>query len=59
MPVGLKDSSRESDSANAGLPHIAQLIDDGEITVGILYPVGCVAVATETQSNSTPGAHLH
>jgi hypothetical protein len=43
----LKDNSGESDSANAGLPHIAQLIDDGEITLGILNPVGCVAVATD------------
>jgi hypothetical protein len=43
----LKDNSGESDSDNAGLPHIAHLIADGEITVGILNPVGCVAVATD------------
>lgn len=35
------------ESANAGLPHIAELIADGEITVGVLNPVGCVAVATD------------
>lgn len=29
------------------LPHIATLIADGEITVCILNPVGCVAVATD------------
>jgi len=28
-------------------PHIEALIDDGEITIGIMYPVGCVAVATD------------
>lgn len=29
----------------ASLPHLADLIDDGEITVGVLEPVGCVATA--------------
>ena len=29
------------------LPHIAALIIDGEITVGTLVPVGCVAIATD------------
>ncbi|HEX7158845.1 MAG TPA: hypothetical protein VF214_07510 [Edaphobacter sp.] len=43
----LKDDVRASDSVHADLPHIAALIADGEITVGILDPVGCVAVATD------------
>jgi hypothetical protein len=30
-----------------GLPHIADLIADDEITVGVLHPVGCVAVASD------------
>ncbi len=29
------------------LPNIADLIGDGEITVGVLRPVGCVATATD------------
>ena len=29
------------------LPNIAELIDHGEITVGVLEPVGCVAVACD------------
>jgi lysophospholipid acyltransferase (LPLAT)-like uncharacterized protein len=36
-----------SDSDNADLLHIAELIADGEISVGMLNPVGCVAVATD------------
>lgn len=28
-------------------PHIEALIDDGEITVGVMRPLGCVAVATD------------
>ncbi len=32
------------------LPHIAELIKDGEITVGVLRPVGCVAVANDGDS---------
>jgi hypothetical protein len=43
----LKDNAEVSDSVHASLPHIAELIADGEITVGVLYPVGCVAVATD------------
>jgi hypothetical protein len=29
------------------LPNIAALIADGEITLGVLNPLGCVAVATD------------
>ena len=29
------------------LPNIAQLITDGEITVGRLAPIGCVAIASD------------
>ena len=29
------------------LPHIAELIEDGEITVGVLRPIGCVATAAD------------
>jgi hypothetical protein len=43
----LKHNAGASDSTNADLPHIAELIADGEITVGMLNPVGCVAVATD------------
>ena len=45
--LSLKASAGGSDSVHADLPHIAALIADGEITVGILNPVGCVAVATD------------
>ena len=43
----LRDNDVASDSVHADLPHIAALIADGEITLGILNPVGCVAVATD------------
>ena len=32
------------------LPHIAELIKDGEITVGVLRPIGCVATACDADS---------
>ena len=41
----LRDNDVASDSVHTDLPHIATLIVDGEITVGLLNPVGCVAVA--------------
>lgn len=34
-------------SAVVPLSNIADLISDGEITVGVLRPVGCVATATD------------
>src|SRR5260370_16901775 len=37
----------------SSLPHIADLIDYGEITVGVIEPVGCVATATDG-SNCLP-----
>jgi hypothetical protein len=33
------------------LPNIAELIDRGQITVGVMEPVGCVAVASEDHYN--------
>ena len=33
--------------AALSLPNIAELIDYGEITVGVLRPVGCVATAAD------------
>jgi hypothetical protein len=33
------------------LPNIAELIDHGQITVGVMEPVGCVAVASEDHYN--------
>ena len=40
-------ASDEQDSVVLPLPHIADLISDGEITIGEMYPVGCVAAATD------------
>jgi hypothetical protein len=31
----------------SSLPHIADLSADGDITVGVIEPVGCVATATD------------
>lgn len=33
------------------LPHIAEFIDYGEITLGQMYPVGCVAVAADEHNS--------
>ena len=33
------------------LPHIAEFIDYGEITVGEMYPIGCVAVAADEHNS--------
>jgi hypothetical protein len=32
------------------LPHIADLINDGEITIGLLDPIGCVATACDADT---------
>ena len=41
-----KDAATKSVGSSSELPHIAELIIDGEITVGTLVPVGCVAIDT-------------
>ena len=34
-------------AVNLSLPHIADFLDEGEITLGQMYPVGCVAIASD------------
>ncbi len=40
-------TERNAFVVNASLPNIAELIDYGEITIGNLRPVGCVATAAD------------
>ncbi len=35
----------------SSLPHIAEFIDYGEITLGEMYPIGCVAVAADEHNS--------
>jgi hypothetical protein len=53
-----RNRSRSIDKKTVGnnpiaelLPNLAAFIDDGEITLGILDPVGCVAVATDAHQS--------
>ena len=46
-PSVKKNAKAESSVAAVSLPHIAELIDYGEITIGMLRPVGCVATAAD------------
>jgi hypothetical protein len=49
---GVNKNAAGNDSAGhpLHLPHIAELIKDGEITVGVLRPMGCVATASDGDS---------
>jgi len=43
-----EDAARKGSTCDPlRLPNIAELIEDGEITVGVLDPVGCVAVSND------------
>jgi hypothetical protein len=42
-----KTTRAESSVAVLSLPHIAEVIEDGEITIGMLRPIGCVATAAD------------
>jgi hypothetical protein len=48
-PGKVKKDARSKNSVDAplNLPHITELIDEGEITIGVVRPVGCVAVASD------------
>jgi len=41
----------ETPVAALSFPNIAQLIEDGDITIGMLRPVGCVATAADEDCN--------
>ena len=45
--VSQKVVAKNSAVVPLSLPNIADLISDGEITVGVLRPVGCVATASD------------
>ncbi len=45
------NAKAESAVTALALPNIAQLIEDGEITIGMLRPVGCVATAADEDCN--------
>jgi hypothetical protein len=45
--VGENAAETPTGVAAFSLPNIADLIDHGEITVGVLEPVGCVAIACD------------
>jgi hypothetical protein len=44
---GIGEKDKPSEAAASPWPYIAELIDHGEITVGEVRPVGCVAVASD------------
>lgn len=46
-----KKATGKKSGAPAFLPNIAELIADGQITIGVLYPVGCVATATDRHNS--------
>jgi hypothetical protein len=46
-----KKTKAESAVGALSLPNIAQLIEDGEITLCMLRPVGCVATAADEDCN--------
>ena len=45
--VNQKPTGKNAAVTSLALPNIAKLIADGEITVGVLRPIGCVATATD------------
>jgi hypothetical protein len=42
-----KKSKANSSVADFSLPNVAELIEDGEITIGRLCPIGCVVTAAD------------
>jgi hypothetical protein len=48
--VNKNAAGKDSSDHLLHLPHIAELIKDGEITVGVLRPIGCVATACDGDS---------
>jgi hypothetical protein len=40
-------SAGNNSAVNLSLPHIADFIEDGQITLGQMDPIGCVAIAND------------
>jgi hypothetical protein len=57
---GVKKNADGKNSAGdlLNLPNIAELIKYGEITVGVLNPVGCVATASDEDTSLAMLAYL-
>jgi hypothetical protein len=49
--VNRNAAAKDSAGSSRHLSHIAELIEDGEITIGTLHPVGCVATACDGHSS--------
>jgi len=47
-----KEAKTESPVAAVSLPHLAKLIGYGEITIGRLSPIGCIATAADGDCTS-------
>lgn len=45
------ESASDTDQIALLLPNLARFIEDGEITIGIVYPVGCVATAADEHAS--------
>jgi acetylglutamate kinase len=43
----LNKKDTKPSTAALSLPNIAELIEDGKITIGMVHPVGCVATAAD------------
>lgn len=41
------EAKTDSSAVGLSLPNIAELIEDGDITIGRLRPIGCVATAAD------------
>ena len=48
---GIEQSPAAKDPVADLLPNLAGFIEDGEITLGIVHPVGCVATATDEHAS--------
>jgi hypothetical protein len=44
-------SAQASDPIADLLPSLARFIEDGEVTIGIVHPVGCVATAADEHAS--------
>lgn len=49
--VNKKAVAKNSEVIPASLPNIAELITYGEITIGNLHPIGCVATAADEHNS--------
>ncbi len=56
--VEKKTTSQEATAHSLSLPNIAKLVTYGKVSIEMLRPTGCVAIANDDDTTPSPGSSV-